>query len=215
MDAEAREHDDTINSNQKSKELCVPESGFTHCHTVEEAWEHTGQIVRPDDWRLSKYSKNISDCKYESNIGTSGCWHPNRSDCKSESNVGTSDCLHPSKNRKQLEPENVTQTYISSAPLSFMLLTQAEAQLTFLKGDFFQAASSGSPLHGTLTALIRLATQSDSPECGLMSAEEVNRTVTLLEQTVSFFLQLLAAKSLSNSGMLLFTFGLPNDLFLC
>jgi hypothetical protein len=47
-----------------------------------------------------------------------------------------------------------------------------------------------------------------------MSAEEVNRTVTLLEQTVSFFLHLLAAKSLSSSGTLLFTFGLPNHLLL-
>ena len=195
IDAQARKHDDRINSKQKSKELRVPSSGFKHCHIVQEA-EHTGQVVNPDDWRLSKSSKNKSDCNSESNIGTSGC-------------------LHPSKNTKQMEPENVAQTYNGSVPLSFILLTQAEAQLTSLKGDFFQAAASGSPLHGTLTALIRLATQSDSPECGLMSAEEVNRTVALLEQTVSFFLQLLAAKSLSTPGTLLITFGLPNHLFLC
>jgi len=196
IDAESIKHDDRINSNQKSKELPAPQSGFTLCHIVEETWEHTGQIVKPDDWRSSKSSKTKSDCKSESNIGTSGCWH-----------------LY--KNTKQLEPESVTQTYNGSAPLSFILLTQAEAQLTSLQGDFFQAASSGSPLHGTLTALIRLATQSDSSECGLMSAEEVNRTVTLLEQTVSFFLRLLAAKSVSTAGTFLFTFGLPNCLFLC
>jgi len=203
FDAESVKHDDGINSNQ-SKELCVPQSGFTRHNIVEETWEHTGQIVKPDDRRLSrrsrrrlsKSSKNKSDCKYESNIGTNGCWP-----------------LY--KNTKQLEPENVTQIYSGSAPLSFILLTQAEAHLTSLQGDFFQAASSGSPLHGTLTALIRLATQSDSPECGLMSAEEVNRTLTLLEQTVSFFLHLLAAKSLSNAGTLLSTFGLTNHLFLC
>jgi len=214
-DAESIKHDDRINSNQKSKELRVPVFGFTHCHIVEETWEHTGQIVKPDDWHLSEYSKSKSYCKYESDIGKNGCWHPSRSDCQSESNIGTSGCLHLPKNTKQLEPENVTQTYSGSAPLSFILLTQAEAQLTSLQGDFFQAASSGSPLHGTLTALIRLATQSDSPECGLMSAEEVNRTVTLLEQTVSFLLHLLAAKSLSTSGTLLFTFGLTNHLFIC
>jgi len=196
IDAESIKHDDMINSNQKSKEMHLPESGFTHCHIVKEMWEHAGQIVKPDDWRSSKSSKNKSDCKSESNIRTSGC-------------------LHPLKSTKQLEPENVTQTYNGSAPLTFILLTQAEAQLTSLQGDFFQAASSGSPLHGTLTALIRLATQSDSPECGLMSAEEVSRTVVLLEQTVSFLLHLLAAKSLSTSGNLLFTFGLTNRLFLC
>ena len=196
IDAESIEHDDRINSNQKSKELRAPESGVTRCHIAKETWEHTGQIVKPDDWHLSKSSKNKSDCNSESNIGTSGC-------------------LHPSRNTKQLEPEYVTQAYNGSAPLSFILLTQAEAQLTSLQGDFFQAASSGSPLHGTLTALIRLATQSDSPECGVMSAEEVNRTVALLEQTVAFLLHLLAAKSLSTSGTLLFTFGLTNHLFLC
>jgi len=194
IDAESIKHDDRINSNQ-SEELCVPQSGFTR-HIVEETWEHAGQTVKNDDWYLRKSSKNESDCKYESNIGTNGCWH-----------------LY--KNTKQLEPENVTQTYNGSAALSFILLTQAEAHLTSLQGDFFQAASSGSPLHGTLTALIRLATQSDSPECGLMSAEEVNRTLTLLEQTVSFFLCLLAAKSLSTAGTLLFTLGLRNHLFLC
>jgi hypothetical protein len=197
LDAESRKHDDRINSNQKSKEFYVPESGCAHGRTVEETWEHTGQIVGPDGWHLGKYSKNKSySRKYGSNIGTGGCWHP-------------------SKNMQQLEPQNVTQTYVGSAPVSFILLTQAEAQLTSLKGDFFKAASSGSPLHGTLTALLRLATQSDSPECGLMSAGEVSRTVALLEQTVSFFLRLLAAKSMSTSGTLLFTFGLPNHLFLC
>jgi hypothetical protein len=196
IDAETIDHDDRINCNQKSKELHLPESGSTHCHIVKETWEHTGQIVKPDDWHLSKSSTNKSECKSESNGGTSGC-------------------LHPSKNTKQLEPENVTQAYNGSAPLSFILLTQAEAQLTSLQGDFFQAASSGSPLHGTLTALIRLATQSDSPECGSMSAEEVNRTVTLLEQTVAFFLHLLAAKSSSTSGTLLFTFGLRDHPFIC
>jgi hypothetical protein len=201
-----RKHNVRINSSQKNKEFHVPRSGFRYCHVVEETWEDIEQIVKPDDWDVSKSSRSKSGCKSESNMGASGCRHPSKIDCKSVSNIGTSSCQYRSKNTEQLESKNVTQTYNGSAPLSFVLLTQAEAQLTSLKGDLFQAASSGSPLHGTLTALIRLATQSDSPEFGLMSAEEVNRTVALLEQTVSFFLHLLAAKSVSTAGTLLFTF---------
>jgi len=115
--------------------------------------------------------------------------------------ISTSGYQNPSKNNlEKLESKNVSQTYNGSAPLSIFILTQAEAQLTSLKGDLFQAASSGSPLHGTLTALIRLVTQSDGSEFGCMSAEEVDRTVTLLEQTVSFFLDLLATKAASTAG---------------
>jgi hypothetical protein len=212
--SQGRKHDDRINSDHKNIEFHAPRSRFKLDRVVKETWDEIEQIVKPDDWCWSESSGSKSGSKSES-IGTSGCQHPSKSDCKSESNIGTSSCQYPSKDTEQLESENVTHTYNGSAPLSCVLLIQAEAQLTFLKGDLFQAASSGSPLHGTLTALIRLATQSDSPECGLMSAEEVKRTVTLLEQTVSFFLHLLAAKSVSSAGTLLFTFGLPNLLVLC
>jgi hypothetical protein len=176
--------------NKPTRTICnkVESRGCTEVEMVfKDPWEDREQNVKPDDWNLSKSFKSESGSKSESNIGTSGC-------------------RLPTKNTKQLEPENVAGTYSGSAPLSVVLLTQAEAQLTSLKADLAQAASSGSPLHGTLSALIQLATQSDSPECGLMSAEEVNRTVMLLEQTASFFLHLLAAKSVSTAGTVLFTF---------
>ncbi|XP_033607441.1 uncharacterized protein LOC111864554 isoform X3 [Cryptotermes secundus] len=103
---------------------------------------------------------------------------------------------------KYLVSKNVSEMcYNGSAPLSVVVLTHAEAQLTLMKEDLVQAASSGSPLHGALTTLIRLATQSDGPEYGRMSTEEVERTVTLLEQTVSFLLDLLAEKSASTTDV--------------
>jgi hypothetical protein len=121
---------------------------------------------------------------------------------ESESNVGESSCHLPSKNySNKLGYKNISQTYYNgSAPLSVVVLAQAEAQLTSMKRDLVQAACSGSPLHGALTALTRLAIQSDGPECGHMSAEEVERTITLLEQTVSFLLDLMAEKSASAAG---------------
>jgi hypothetical protein len=135
---------------------------------------------------------------------------------KSENNVGESSCHLPSKNySNKLGYKNVSQTcYNGSAPLSAVVLAEAEVQLTSLKRDLVQAACSGSPLHGALTALIRLAIQSDGPECGRMSAEEVERTITLLEQTISFLLDLLAEKSASATGNpSTHTLGLPNCLF--
>lgn len=175
------QHNIRIDCHQKSKEFYVPQSRF--CAYKEQNVEADDREWFPnEDWSLSDSpeGKNVHKC---------------------ETNVGTWKCQHPSKNNpKELGSENVVRTYNGSAPLSVFLLTQAEAQLTSLKRDIFRAASSGSPLHGTITALIRLTTQPDGPECGCMSAEEVNRTVTLLEQTVSFFLDFLAEKSACVAG---------------
>jgi hypothetical protein len=121
---------------------------------------------------------------------------------KSDNNIDESSCQLPSKScSKKLGSKSISQMYYNrSAPLSVVVLTQAEAQLTSLKRDLVHAACSGSPLHGTLTALSRLAIQSDGPECGCMSTEEVERTITLMEQTVSFLLDLLAEKSATTTG---------------
>lgn len=185
-----RQHDIRIVSHQESLEVDVPQFRF-ECHSISKGfYTYKEQSVKPDDWVLFPYEDGgLSESPEGKNVQ------------KFETNSGTCRYEDPSKNTQAvLSSENVIQTYNGLAPLSVFLLTQADAQLTSLKGDIFQAASSGSPLHGTITALIHLATQSDGPECGCMSVEEVNRTVTLLEQTVSFFLDFLAAKSASTAG---------------
>jgi hypothetical protein len=185
-----RQHDIGIDCRQKSKQFDVPQFRFQR-HSIPKGFcAYKEQNMKPGDWELFPYEDwGLNESPEKKNVH------------KCESNVGTCRYLHPSKNNpKEMGSANVIPTYNGSAPLSVFLLTQAEAQLTSLKGDIFQAASSGSPLHGTITALIRLTTQPDGPECGCMSAEEVNRTVTLLEQTVSFFLDLLAAKSAATAG---------------
>ncbi|XP_069686859.1 uncharacterized protein [Periplaneta americana] len=91
--------------------------------------------------------------------------------------------------------------YHGTAPLSLFLIMRAEEQLVSLKENIFQAACSGSPLHGTLTALTRIAAQSTGPEFGCMSEDEVNWILSLLENAISFLLDLLAAKSISKSDV--------------
>jgi hypothetical protein len=190
MGSQHRKHDAGINSDQRNKKIHIPQFRFKDYIIPKEFNACTQQNVKPDDWKLflsDDFALNEPlERKYVH---------------KSENNVGDSSCQLPSKNcSKNMGSKNVIQMYNGSAPLSVVVLTQAEAQLTSLKGDLFRAACSGSPLHGALTALIRLATQSDGPEYGRMSTEEVERTITLLEQTVSFFLGLLAEKSASATG---------------
>ena len=88
----------------------------------------------------------------------------------------------------------------TGAPLSVFLLSRAEKELSNLKNDIFQAITTGSPLHGTLGALARLSTHAGGPEFGCMSAAEVDRTVSLLEEAVSYLLSLLSEKSSSHKG---------------
>jgi hypothetical protein len=185
-----RKHNVGINSDQRNKKCNFPQFKYKDCIIPKQSSACTRQNVKPDDQKLfpnDDFALNEPpERKYVH---------------KSENNVGESSCQLPSRNyTKELGSKNVSQTYYNgAAPLSVVVLTQAEAQLTSLKEDLVRAAS-GSPLHGALTTLIRLATQSDGPEYGRMSTEEVERTVTLLEETVSFLLDLLAQKSTSTTG---------------
>jgi hypothetical protein len=202
-----RGHDSGIDSHQNSKEFCVPQYKVQHQSVLKGFYAYK-QNMKPDNGELFLYE----DWNLWSSIEPS----EKKNFHKCESNVDTCRYEQPFKNnQKELGTENAIQQYNGSAPLSFFLLTKAEAELSSLRGDLFLAAFSGSPLHGTITALIRLATQPDGPECGCMSAEEVDRTVTLLEQTVSFFLDFLATKSASTAGNqpFLLHLGLPGDCF--
>ncbi|KAJ9594155.1 hypothetical protein L9F63_014411, partial [Diploptera punctata] len=91
--------------------------------------------------------------------------------------------------------------YSSAAPLSVFLLSEAEKELICMKNDIFEAVATGSPLHGTLVALAQLSTYANGPEFEHMSIKEIERTVNLLDQTVSYLLDLLAAKSLTSNDI--------------
>ncbi|PNF43088.1 hypothetical protein B7P43_G02703 [Cryptotermes secundus] len=186
--SQRRKHNAGINCGKKNKKSHFSQSRYKDSIVPKRSNAYTRQNVKPDDWKLF-----LSDDFALNEPPERKYVH------KSENNVGESSCQRPSR---YLVSKNVSEMcYNGSAPLSVVVLTHAEAQLTLMKEDLVQAASSGSPLHGALTTLIRLATQSDGPEYGRMSTEEVERTVTLLEQTVSFLLDLLAEKSASTTDV--------------
>nr|CAD7199185.1 unnamed protein product [Timema douglasi] len=79
--------------------------------------------------------------------------------------------------------------------LSGLLLCCAEWQAQLLQQDLWQAASSGAPLHGLLTALSLVAAHPTGAEISILNAAEVERLVCLMERVVAHLLSVLASKA--------------------
>nr|CAD7437773.1 unnamed protein product [Timema bartmani] len=79
--------------------------------------------------------------------------------------------------------------------LSGLLLCCAEWQAQLLQQDLWQAASSGAPLHGLLTALSLVAAHPTGAEISILNAAEVERLVCLMESVVAHLLSVLASKA--------------------
>ncbi|CAG2056777.1 unnamed protein product [Timema podura] len=79
--------------------------------------------------------------------------------------------------------------------LSGLLLCCAEWQAQLLQQDLWQAASSGAPLHGLLTALSLVAAHPTGAEISILNAAEVESLVCLMESVVAHLLSVLASKA--------------------
>jgi hypothetical protein len=185
---------------EKVRTTCTSE--VTDTHTNDHKQYTFESQIEPVKWDRQGGDEQEADCESDQKLFPSGDFALNEPPGRKYVHKSESSCHLPSKNySNKLGYKDISQTnYTGSAPLSVVVLVQAEAQLSSMKRDLVEAACSGSPLHGALTALTRLAVQSDGPECGRMSAEEVERSITLLEQTVSFLLDLMAEKSASAAG---------------
>nr|CAD7392070.1 unnamed protein product [Timema cristinae] len=81
--------------------------------------------------------------------------------------------------------------------LSGLLLCCAEWQAQLLQQDLWQAASSGAPLHGLLTALSLVAAHPTGAEISILNSAEVERLVCLMERVVAHLLSVLASKAIN------------------